>query len=102
MSYFDISDSDYGFVDAAAAKQKGVELRERYVSNDPFPHIVIDDFVSPSTLEACVAAFPQAPDPDSQSFDRAQERFKTSYNPDYLSPRVRSFFYSLNSRPVHA
>ena len=33
------------------------------------------------------------------SFDRAQERLKTSYNPDYLKPQLRSLFYSLGSRP---
>ena len=102
MSYFEISNSDYGFLDAASGKEKGRELRDRYVSNDPFPHIVIDDFISPSILETCLADFPPTPDPDSQTFDRAQERYKTSYNPDYLGPRTRSFFYSLNSRPFLA
>ena len=102
MSYFEISNSDYGFLDAASGKEKGRELRDRYVSNDPFPHIVIDDFISPPILETCLADFPPTPDPDSQTFDRAQERYKTSYNPDYLGPRARSFFYSLNSRPFLA
>ncbi len=33
------------------------------------------------------------------AFDRAQERLKFSYNPDSLTTRLRTFFYSLNSRP---
>lgn len=99
MSYIEILDTNYGFADPDALKNKGGELREQYLGAAPFPHIVIDDFVSPAILEACLEDFPASPDPDSQSFDRAQERYKTSYNPDYLTPRVRSFFYALNSRP---
>lgn len=99
MTYIEISNVDYGFGDALKLKDKGKDLHDQYVNNDPFPHIVIDNFVSPAVLEACLEDFPRSADPDSQSFDRAQERYKTSFNPDYLSPRVRSFFYSLNSRP---
>lgn len=99
MSYIEISNTSYGFVDADAVAKQGVDLHDKYVGADPYPHIAIDDFVSPSILEACLEDFPKAPDSDSESFNRAQERFKTSYNPDHLSPRVRSFFYSLNSRP---
>lgn len=79
--------------------EKGADLHNDYVTAEPFPHIVIDGFCSPAILEACLEDFPAAPDPDSQSFDRAQERYKTSFNPDHLSSRVRSFFYSMNSRP---
>lgn len=99
MSYIEISDEDYGFVDAKALAEKGRDLHGQYVGAQPYPHIAIDDFVSPCVLEACLEDFPREPDPESLTFERAQERYKTSYNPDYLSPRVRSFFYSLNSRP---
>lgn len=99
MTYIEISNADYGFVDADAMAKKGADLHDKYVNAAAYPHIVIDKFVSPEMLEVCLADFPKAPDPDSQTFDRAQERYKTSYNPDHLSPRVRSFFYSLNSRP---
>ena len=43
--------------------------------------------------------FPVENDPQSIRFDRDQERFKTGFNPDYLPAKLRSFFYSLNSRP---
>lgn len=33
-------------------------LREKYKSNDPFPHIVVDDFIEPSTLEQVLSEFP--------------------------------------------
>lgn len=100
MSYIEISNLDYGFADPIALRQKGLELADQYRSAQPYPHIVIDDFVTPAVLDACLADFPVKPKPDSDSFNRAQERFKTSYNPDHLTPRVRSFFYALNSRPM--
>lgn len=99
MSYIDIANDDYGFFAADEMAKKGVELRKQYAAASPFPHIVIDDFCSPDILEECIKFFPSQPDPDSQTFDRAQERYKTSFNPDHLPGRLRSFFYSMNSRP---
>ena len=99
MSYLEIANKDFGFFDAMGMRQKGADLHEKYNSAEPFPHIAIDNFLSPEILDACLEAFPKTPDPDSRTFDRDQERFKTSYNPDFLSPQLRSFFYSLNSRP---
>jgi hypothetical protein len=99
MPYLDASPSAFGHFSAEGTKTKGLDLAEAYRTSDPFPHVVIDDFLPPALLDMCLEDFPQAPDPDSQSFNRAQERYKTSYNPDYLSPRARAFFYSLNARP---
>lgn len=99
MSYIDVSDTEHGFFDVGAMKEKGLDLRETYVHNSPFPHIAIDDFITPSILDACLEEFPQTSGAGSESYDRKQERLKTEFNPDRLSPRVRSFFYSLNSRP---
>ena len=99
MPYINVKDENFGFFDPVELQDKGKDLHEKYVSASPFPHIVIDDFLSPQILEACLEEFPTEPDPESQSYDRDQERYKTSYNPEYLSPKIRSFFYSLNSRP---
>lgn len=99
MSYLEIVDSRYGLFDVAAMKEKGRELRAAYESAEPFPHIVIDDFLPASILDLCLEHFPAAPDPDSRTFNREQERYKTSFNPDYLPAPARAFFYSLNSRP---
>jgi len=99
MNYLEISDKQYGFFDAEALKEKGCDLYEQYVNAEPYPHILIENFTSPAILEDCLKYFPDAPDPDSQSFDRAQERYKTSFNPDYLPGQLRSFFYGMNSQP---
>lgn len=99
MSYLDVTDPRFGFFDALALREKGKELSEQYAAAEPFPHIVIDDFCSPEMLDACIAFFPKQPDPKSTTFDRDQERYKSSFNPDYLPDQLRSFFYSFNSRP---
>jgi hypothetical protein len=99
VAYLDIVDLERGLFDPVAMKSKGLELQERYRSAKPFAHIAIDDFLPVPLLERCLAQFPADPDPESRSFDRDQERYKTSYNPDYLAPAARAFFYSLNSRP---
>lgn len=99
MSYLEFENLAQGVFDAEIMRTKGLELQEQYLSADPFPHIAIDDFLSSSALEGCLSKFPTTADPDSESYDRSQERFKTSYNPDYLDVGVRNFFYALNSRP---
>lgn len=99
MAYMDIDNKEFGFFDIAANEDKGLELHKKYYAVEPFPHIVIDDFLPESVLNRCLDDFPIKEDPDSKSFDRTQERLKSSYNPDYMSPQLRSLFYSLGSRP---
>ncbi len=98
MSYLSMTDTGLGLFDPSTA-DKGNELAVKYQSGEPFPHIVIDDFLPSAALEACLEAFPQAPDPKSRAFDAPSERKKTQYNPDFLPSHLRSMFYSFNSRP---
>ncbi len=99
MPYLEMStESPFSF-DAEAMADKGKELHEQYMSNAPFPSISIDDFLPPEVLEVCLERFPTQLDPDAQDFDRAQERYKSSFNPDYMDPALRSLFYAFNSRP---
>src|SRR5256885_1901323 len=98
MPYFTSSDLPHGLFEASSEK-KGLELRESYVSASPFPHIAIDDFLPPEVLDLCLEHFPRELDKESRTFDRDQERFKRSFNPDYLAAPIRSLFYSFNSRP---
>lgn len=99
MTYLPMSDTQFGVFDVGALKDKGLELADGYAGADPFPHIILDDFLPESVLEKCLDAFPSKPDPASMTFDRDQERLKTSYNPDYLPADIRALFYSFNSRP---
>ena len=99
MSYLPESATGAAVFDYDAVKEKGLELAETYAAGDPFPHIVIDDFLPRSMVDLCLANFPKKPDPDSPSFDRDQERYKTSYHPDHMTPSLRALFYAFNSRP---
>lgn len=99
MAYLHEMNADNGLISSEIDRDKGRELHEKFQSGDPYPHIVIDDFLPPSILEACLREFPEGSDRAEQKFDRAQERLKESFNPDTLEPTVRTLFYSFNSRP---
>lgn len=99
MAYLHEMNADNGLISSEIDRDKGRELHEKFQSGDPYPHIVIDDFLPPSILEACLREFPEGSDKAEQKFDRAQERLKESFNPDTLEPTVRTLFYSFNSRP---
>ena len=87
-------------IDTEAARRKGQDLAEAYAAADPFPHTVIDDFLPEAAARYCVDHFPTELDPDGQVFDRDQERYKRSFNPDYLEDaRLREMFYTFNARP---
>ena len=100
MTYLAQMDGQTGFLEAKVDRDLGKELEAAYNAASPFPHIVIDDFLPPEILDSvldCCAELAQ--DEESISFDRDQERFKTSYQPDRLPDDVRRLFYSFNSKP---
>lgn len=98
MPYLAEMDCRSGYV-SGDIKDKGLELAESYKNASPFPHIVIEDFLPPAILELCLKEFPQALGGEDAEYDRAQERYKTQFNPDSLSDPVRTLFYSFNSKP---
>lgn len=85
--------------DVETAKDVGMSYQETYANAKPFPSIVIEDFVNPELLAACLEYFPSEPDPDTSSFDGMHERRKRGFLPERLHPYVRSIFYAFNSRP---
>jgi hypothetical protein len=99
MSYLEMSDRTLGLFNPETVEKTGQELTEQYNAAQPFPHIAIDNFLPPEILELCLANFPKVLDKDGMTFDRPQERLKSSFNPDHLVPATRAFFYSLNSKP---
>ncbi|MEQ1955492.1 2OG-Fe(II) oxygenase [Mesorhizobium sp. CN2-181] len=99
MTYLHEMNADNGLISSEIDRDKGKELHEKFRSGNPYPHIVVDDFLPPSILETCLREFPDGSDKAEQKFDRAQERLKESFNPDTLEPTVRTLFYSFNSRP---
>jgi Rps23 Pro-64 3,4-dihydroxylase Tpa1-like proline 4-hydroxylase len=73
-------------------------LRERYASARPFPHAVIDGLFKPETLDAVLAACPDARDPAWSRFENASEKKLGNYaRLEELARPVRDFLGQMNS-----
>jgi len=88
---------DYVALDPDECRQYGRSIGPQYRNADPFPHIVLDDFIDAEVLRSVLADFP--PRQNKPFFDRDQERFKFQYQP-HESPSgiVRNLFAELNSQ----
>lgn len=99
MTFLPSNPKDPALFDIGEINELGRDLAASYAAGDPFPHAVIDDFLDQRLIDLCLENFPGQPDPDSQQFDRNQERLKTSFHPDYMEPALRRLFYAFNARP---
>jgi len=99
MTFLTSNRADPFAFDIDTAKELGKDLADQYRAGDPFPHIAIDDFLAEEVVDYCLAHFPKSLDADGRAFNRDHERYKQSFHPDYLEPRLRSLFYAFNSRP---
>jgi hypothetical protein len=84
------------YFDASIANL-GTELRDQYQAAEPFPYIVIDNFLPEAILDRLLVEWP---DETLQVYNRVQERLKFQYNPEDLkSTFSRSLFYAFNAAP---
>ena len=102
MSLVSVKDLAYGFVDLNEMKALGKAKHDEYVNAQPYPHIVLDDFIDEALLDQCLELFPSKDDLAEDRFERPQEYQKFSFNPDLLVPPLRSMFYAFNARPFLA
>lgn len=102
MAILDLVDTGgYLHFDQDQCVLEGRKLAEQYQNAQPFPHIVMDDFIDANVLRALNAEFPSRD--DRTYFDRAQERFKYQFNPNTVSSgRARNFLAELNGEPMLA
>ncbi len=85
--------------DEEQARAAGKALAEQYQSAEPFPHIVMEDFLPVEFLRGMLGEFPDSTGKDF--FDRAQERFKFQFPPrDIQGRRLRNLIMELNAPPV--
>jgi Rps23 Pro-64 3,4-dihydroxylase Tpa1-like proline 4-hydroxylase len=89
--------TSHGFFDPQIAVV-GQRFQDEYTSAKPFPHIVLDNFLDEEILERCLREFPDL-SARKKSYARSQENLKFEFNPESLSPALRSLFQSFNSRP---
>jgi Rps23 Pro-64 3,4-dihydroxylase Tpa1-like proline 4-hydroxylase len=82
--------------DAPECRELGQTLARQYRHAEPFPHIVLDDFLELDILRTVLGGFPSSE--NKEHFDRGQERFKYQYKPhEVLSGPVRNLFAELNN-----
>jgi hypothetical protein len=87
-------------LDRAQCVTAGTELHARYAAADPFPHIMMDDFIDKDVLRGLLAEWPVA-STDKKYYDRPQERLKYEWQPHELSaPFLRSFLAEMNAEPM--
>ncbi|WP_245858239.1 hypothetical protein [Sphingomonas guangdongensis] len=96
-------DVDTGFIRAGATRDKGSELQAQYNAADPFPSIVIDDFLPERVANGILDHFgPGSTDEGlNASYERAQERLKSSYHPDTLDDYAPLAVLQLQLASVH-
>lgn len=95
-------DPGTGLVEASAARELGSDLHDRYIGADPFPHIMIDNFLPESVARLFLAEFSRLSSVEDEgdiTFDRPQERLKRQFNPDKMDVAARNIFYTFNSLP---
>lgn len=90
-------DPDTLTLDTAAAKALGAQHAAAYQSAQPYHHTGIDNFLPKVVIERMMAELDGLPEAE-RSFDAAQERFKSQYNPDRLPEYTRHLFQAFNSR----
>ncbi len=76
----------------------GHELKDKYRTAQPFPHIAIDDFFPRDVVDAVHAEFPRPDQVAWQKFDNAQERKLASDKERALSPAARRLIWEMNSQ----
>lgn len=91
-------DPDTLLLDPSVAKAAGKAAADSYRAQPPYPHGSFDDFLPPEVLDRVIEELQQLPEAET-SFDRPQEKLKTSYIPERLPTYTRQLFYALNSRP---
>lgn len=91
-------DPETYLVDNKAATSLGDHHAAEYQSGEPYHHICIDGFLDEALIDRVKADLENLPEP-AASFNREQERYKSSYVPERLPKSTRDLFYALNSRP---
>jgi Rps23 Pro-64 3,4-dihydroxylase Tpa1-like proline 4-hydroxylase len=85
-------------IPAATARSAAAPFAQEYQSQQPYPYGCFDNFLPPEILDRVREELQELPEAET-SFNRAQEKLKTSYIPERLPQYTRNLFYALNSRP---
>ena len=93
--------SDGVFLDRVKARQFGESLAEQYSSANPYPHIVIDNFLPVELAEKILAEFPSQPLKNDHLYtDKYSHYNKRQVLPMDCKEYVRNIFNFFNSAPI--
>jgi hypothetical protein len=82
----------------------GEQEHDTYVGNDPFPHIVVDDFFDPKSLSEVLAEVNAVDRAKryAKFLDRETDHNKFAFFPDVVGPNTARLAFWLNSGPFLA
>ena len=89
-------------IDRKTAQEIGERYAAEYQSGEPYHHICIDNFLPMEIINQVREDIAEMDGVESQSFEAAEEKLKTQYNPDRMPAYTRQLFQSFNSRPFIA
>lgn len=84
-------------LDLSGFAEKGQHLNAAYGNAKPFPHIVIDDFLPVTALDAVLGEFPTPGAVDWRTYDNREEKKLASKNEVQMGDATRLLLYQLNS-----
>lgn len=84
-------------LDSEYLKKLALENHVSYQQAQPFPHIVIDNFLPEFILDNILTEFPKAGDIEWQKFENKAEKKLANKNEHNMGDHTRSLLYQLNS-----
>ena len=96
-----IESSEGLLLDPAKARHAGEALSAQYCFAEPFPHIVVDDFLPEAVAESALAHFPQQALKSDRVFEIGYAgQHKRQIMPEECEAPARQLFHFFNSRPM--
>lgn len=84
-------------IDPEYLQNLALQHREEYAAAQPFPHIVIDNFLPEWVLEEILEEFPKPKSIDWQKFENSAEKKLASKGETQMGEKTRLLLYQLNS-----
>jgi hypothetical protein len=83
------------------AQEYGRSLNEKYLTSEPYPHIVIDDFLPANIIDLVGDNFPVGTTNIEQHFEKGYTGLhKRQISPYACDPRILNLFHFFNSAPM--
>jgi hypothetical protein len=88
-------------LDVAQARRIGEELSEQYCFAEPYPHIVLDNFLPEAVAKMAIDNFPKQRLKSDHVFERGYAGLhKRQILPEECNANARQIFHFFNSKPV--